>query len=365
MLTERGNRWYGRGVADNKGQHSINIAALQAVLETRGNLGFNAKYLIEMGEEVGSPGLRELSTTHEELFQADLLIASDGPRLSADRPTVFLGSRGCDTFDMWIDARQSGHHSGNWGGLLSDPAIQLAHAIASIVQPTGKIRVPEWLPKDIPANVRRILADCELETSPEGPKIEPDWGEPGLTSAEKVFGWSSFTVLAFEAGDPKSPVNAIAPEPGPAASCASWLGSMSTTSCRPCAATSTATAFQWCRLPSRAARFLMRRGLIRIIPGSGGRSAQSPAPPGRTQPSCRTSVGRCPTISSPRFSSFPRSGCRIPIRRVPNTHQTSIYRSRSPARAWRLWPASTGTLKSRACQGLVVAEAITSTGAGG
>ena len=87
-LTERECRWYGRGVADNKGQHSINIAALRAVLEARGNLGFNAKYLIEMGEEVGSPGLRELSTTHEDLFRADVLIASDGPRLSADRPTV-------------------------------------------------------------------------------------------------------------------------------------------------------------------------------------------------------------------------------------------------------------------------------------
>ena len=41
-LTERDGRWYGRGVADNKGQHSINICALQAVLETRGRLGFNA-----------------------------------------------------------------------------------------------------------------------------------------------------------------------------------------------------------------------------------------------------------------------------------------------------------------------------------
>ena len=56
----RDGRWYGRGVADNKGQHTINIAALGAVLKTRGRLGFNAKWLIEMGEEIGSPGLREL-----------------------------------------------------------------------------------------------------------------------------------------------------------------------------------------------------------------------------------------------------------------------------------------------------------------
>ena len=60
-------------------------------------------------------------------------------------------------------------------------------------------------------SVRRALADCEVESGPEGPTIDPDWGEPGLTAAEKVFGWSSFTVLACEAGNPKAPVNAIPP----------------------------------------------------------------------------------------------------------------------------------------------------------
>ena len=211
QLTDRDGRWYGRGVADNKGQHAINMGALRAVIETRGRLGFNAKYVIEVGEEMGSPGLRRLFEEQRERLRADVLIASDGPRLSADRATLFLGARGCITFDMWIDARASGQHSGNWGGLLSDPAIQLAHAIASVVGPSGKILIPEWLPKDIPGNVRRVLADCQVTTAPGEPKIDPQWGEPGLTPAEKVFGWNSFTVLAYEAGNPKTPVNAIPP----------------------------------------------------------------------------------------------------------------------------------------------------------
>ncbi len=54
-LTERDGRWYGRGVVDNKGQHILNLAAQRAVIATRGKLGFNAKWLIEMGEELGSP----------------------------------------------------------------------------------------------------------------------------------------------------------------------------------------------------------------------------------------------------------------------------------------------------------------------
>jgi len=210
-LTEVGDRWYGRGVVDNKGQHVINIAGLKAVLETRGKLGFNAKYLIEMGEEMGSPGLRELCEEQKELLKADVLIASDGPRLNAERPTVFLGSRGGVTFDMSINARDSGHHSGNWGGILSDPAIQLAHAIATIVSPTGQIRIHEWVPKEVPASVRRALADCEVDGGPDGPTIDPEWGEPGLTPAEQVFGWCSFDVLAMKAGNPETPVNAVPP----------------------------------------------------------------------------------------------------------------------------------------------------------
>ena len=210
-LTERAGRWYGRGIADNKGQHSVNMQAMANVLKARGKLGFNAKYLIEMGEEVGSPGLRELCQAHKELFHADVMLASDGPRLNAERPTVFLGSRGSLNFDLTIQARNGGHHSGNWGGLISNPGIQLAHAIASIVSPTGQILIAEWVPTELPASVRRALADCEVDGGADGPTIEPGWGEPGLSPAERVFGWCSFEVLAYKTGNPETPVNAIPP----------------------------------------------------------------------------------------------------------------------------------------------------------
>ena len=177
-LTEKDGRYYGRGVVDNKGQHTINIAAQAAVLAERGKLGFNAKWLIEMGEETGSPGLRELCAEHKDLFKADALVGSDGPRLTADRPTISLGTRGAFPIDLWIDAREGGHHSGNWGGLLSSPAIQLVHALSTITGPTGQIRIPEWVPDGIPDSVRRALADCEVKSGPGDPEIDPNWAEP-------------------------------------------------------------------------------------------------------------------------------------------------------------------------------------------
>jgi acetylornithine deacetylase/succinyl-diaminopimelate desuccinylase-like protein len=208
-MTESNGRFYGRGTADNKGQHTINLAAMKAVLATRGSLGFNAKFLVEMGEERGSPGLRQICAAERERLKADLLIASDGPRLKDTQPTIFLGSRGALPFDLLIKAREREYHSGNWGGALANPGAQLAHAIACLVGPTGQIMVPELKPRQMPASVRQALGDCVLESDEDGPEIDAWWGEPGLTPAERVFGWCSLEVLAFETGNPASPVNAI------------------------------------------------------------------------------------------------------------------------------------------------------------
>ena len=210
-LKREGERLYGRGTADNKGQHTINLAAVDAAIAARGRLGFNLKVLIETGEEIGSPGLREVCERHAEALKADVFIASDGPRLAPGRATIFLGSRGALNMDLVVALRAGGHHSGNWGGLLANPGIVLAQALATITGPKGDIRVPEWRPTTLTASVRAALADCEVDGGPDGPAIDPEWGEPGLSPAERVFGWSSFEVLAFVCGNPDRPVNAIPP----------------------------------------------------------------------------------------------------------------------------------------------------------
>src|SRR5205814_5831509 len=200
------------GTADNKGQHSVNIAALAVVLAERGRLGFNTKILIEMGEEVGSAGLRELCLAQkDDLLRADLLIASDGPRAAPDRPTLFLGARGSHPIELVVDLREGGHHSGNWGGLLANPGAILANAIASIIDEKGRVKARDILPRAIPNSVRAALADCEVEAGEDGPAIDAWWGEPGLTAAEKVYAWNTFEVLAFRTGNPENPVNAIPP----------------------------------------------------------------------------------------------------------------------------------------------------------
>ncbi len=209
LLKQEGSHYFGRGSADNKAQHSINMAALATVIAERGKLGFNAKFLIETGEEIGSPGLQEFCAREQERLRADVLIASDGPRLSAQRPTIYLGSRGALNMDFSVDLREGAHHSGNWGGLLANPGVILAHALASIVTREGKVLVPAILPERIPDSVRAALADCAVEPGAGEPIVDDWWGEPGFSRAEKVYAWNTFEVLAFRTGNPENPVNAI------------------------------------------------------------------------------------------------------------------------------------------------------------
>lgn len=212
QLQQDGERIYGRGTADNKGQHSINIAALATVLAQRGGtLGFNVKWLLETGEETGSPGLAAFCAQQREALFADALIASDGPRLHRNRPTVFLGTRGVANFELSLTLREGAHHSGNWGGLLRNPGTVLANAIACLVDGNGVIRIPALRPPPIPPNVRAALQGLAFGGDPGDPEVNADWGEPGLTPTERVIAWNTLEVLAMVTGNPQHPINAIPP----------------------------------------------------------------------------------------------------------------------------------------------------------
>ena len=211
-VTEEDGLWYGRGTADNKGQHAINLMALEHVIAARGGrLGFSVKLVLEMAEERGSQGLREFVAAHANALQADALIASDGPRVASTTPTISTGTRGVFNFTLRLALRPGGVHSGNWGGMTTDPAIVLSHAIASIADRNGRILVRDWMPV-MPNSVRHALRGLDLRAEGEAATIDPGWGESGLTAAEKVFGSTSFIVLAMLSGRPENPVNAVAPD---------------------------------------------------------------------------------------------------------------------------------------------------------
>lgn len=209
VMKVEGNRVYGRGTVDNKGQHLIAIDALRAVIEERGSLGFNATIMIEMGEEAGSPGLAQFLSDKKALLASDVFIALDGPRQNMDVADITLGTRGGLSVDLVVNLREGSHHSGHWGGLLKDPAVVLSHAISTIISRDGRILVEGWRPADVPEAVREASRAVRVKDLPGAPVPDEGWGEPGMGRAERIYAWNSAIVLSMISGQPENPVPAV------------------------------------------------------------------------------------------------------------------------------------------------------------
>ncbi|MCP4723338.1 MAG: M20 peptidase family dipeptidase, partial [Desulfobacteraceae bacterium] len=93
----------------------------------------------------------------------------------------------------------------------ANPGIILSHAIASMVDARGKILIQALRPESVPQSIKEAIDKLDIQGK-GGPAIDPSWGEPGLSLAQKVYGWNTLDVLAFECGDPGQPANAIPPK---------------------------------------------------------------------------------------------------------------------------------------------------------
>ena len=187
-----------------------------------------------MAEETGSPGLREFCRENRQLLKADLFIASDGPRVSAATPTVFLGSRGLMNIRLRLTLHDGNHHSGNWGGALANPAVVLANALATIVDGRGRVLAPGLLPTPIPDNVRLAIAECPVGGDPGDPDIDPDLGR-ARPDAKRARVWLEHVRNSRSDAQaiPRSPQMPFRQKPSPSARSDSLSAATGGTSSRP------------------------------------------------------------------------------------------------------------------------------------
>ena len=83
--------------------------------------------------------------------------------------------------------------------------------MASLTDAKGRIQVEGLLPPPVSAEIRQALSGVDIGGGDDDPATTPDWGEPGLTEAERLMAWNTIEVLAMGAGNPQRPVNAIPP----------------------------------------------------------------------------------------------------------------------------------------------------------
>ena len=199
-----GDRVWGRGTGDNKGQHLAMLNAIALYRELHGELPIRVKVILEGDEETGSVPLPKFIEANRERLKADLCCYSDGPMFPNDQPVLLMGVRGNLGLEFVAKGARRNLHSGNFGGVAPNPTLDLIHFLAEMVDRDGKLLVPgagyaevKVTPADLEA-VRSLKVDHEDFCQSVG--VEPTTGNDDALFHERLMLRPAFNVSGFSSG---------------------------------------------------------------------------------------------------------------------------------------------------------------------
>lgn len=147
---------YARGVSDDKGHIICRLAAIDALLESEGDLPCTVKFLIEGEEEIGSPNLPAFIDAEKERLAADACLWEFGGVDHEDRPVLYAGLRGIQYVELRVKTANLDAHSGLGGSIFPNAAWRLTWALASLKAEDERIRLPGFYDRVVPPSDRDL-----------------------------------------------------------------------------------------------------------------------------------------------------------------------------------------------------------------
>src|SRR5690242_19839699 len=133
----KGNKIYGRGSADDKGELITRIKAVEAFLKTTGDVPCNIKFLIEGEEEIGSVHIENYLKKYKQKLSCDAVIWEFGYVDEKDRPVISLGMKGLLYVELSTQGSIRDAHS-SLAVLIDNPAWRLVEALKTLRTNSGK-----------------------------------------------------------------------------------------------------------------------------------------------------------------------------------------------------------------------------------
>ncbi|WP_230534120.1 M20/M25/M40 family metallo-hydrolase [Microvirga roseola] len=140
-LSERDGRWFGRGVADDKGEFVSRLAGWRVFRERfPGPLPFRLIWLVDGEEEIGSPSLEDFLKTRFKDETVEVCWWEYGEIDSNGRPVILCGFKGVMAVELRCRTAKADLHS-SLGAVFDNPLWRLAAATASLRDASGRIAV--------------------------------------------------------------------------------------------------------------------------------------------------------------------------------------------------------------------------------
>jgi len=141
--TRKGNKIFGRGATDDKGELITRIKAVEAYLKTTGDVPCNIKFVIEGEEETGSAHIEKYLKKYKKKFSCDGVIWEFGYVDAKNRPIIGLGMKGLLFVELSIKESIIDAHS-SLAVLIKNPAWRLIEAVTTLRDSNGKILIKDW-----------------------------------------------------------------------------------------------------------------------------------------------------------------------------------------------------------------------------
>jgi amidohydrolase len=197
LLTQKKGKFFGRGVADDKGHIVQNLFAIKHLIEEK-KLKNNIVFILEGEEEVGSVHFEDyVKEAKDVLSKIDVFYLIDTGMHQKNVPQIFYGLRGIIYFELTVKIGQRDLHSGVYGNRVYNPINVLADLIAKTKDiKTGKILMPKFYEK-----VRKIEKEELLLLKKTLKSDEEEKKEAGVFGLTEIEGFSSLSSKIFPSFD--------------------------------------------------------------------------------------------------------------------------------------------------------------------
>ena len=183
--TQRGERLFGRGAADDKGGFGVHLAALRAY---DGKPPVNVTVFVEGEEEIGSPTLPAIFERHGDKLACDVFVIADSGNWAQGEPAFTTTLRGMAELYVEVATLDHGLHSGQFGGLVPDALLVLTRMLASLHDEDGSVAVGGLIGDagpDLDYPEDRLRAESGMLPGVEfigtGSAVSRMWTQPAIT----------------------------------------------------------------------------------------------------------------------------------------------------------------------------------------
>ena len=184
--TERGDRLYGRGAADDKAGIAAHLAAIRA---HGGRPPVGVTVFVEGEEEVGSPTLAAFLEEHKELLEADVIMIADSANWDIGIPALTTSLRGLVDVFVEVSTLEHGVHSGLWGGVAPDAVTAMVRLLSTLHDDQGNVAVQGLVSgpaADVDYPEERVRAESAMLDGVEflgsGSLVERLWTKPAIAT---------------------------------------------------------------------------------------------------------------------------------------------------------------------------------------